>query len=284
MGRKGFTLTELLVVIAILAIMVTIAVPVLSSVTEKAGLTADRTTADEIELSIDTWMHTDYNDETFYRTNLFTSASTGEATTSRIGGQTEQVYSYSFAGTDQLPGVELSDESQIRHSVITAIKATSGTKLIIKNGEQFVEAPKAGAQYGFKYYYKIGRVNVERVDSTTSALGNDEVYRYYVWLDRTGGNIGGTVTAKQYKNTAVLNVPADTLCYFTFDFGSRNISTLRVVVEQEEAQSYSFDGVSETPIMFGKGTYNFYCYQNGELVATAMGIETLTNMTNVILR
>ena len=127
-------------------------------------------------------------------------------------------------------------------------------------------------------------MNVERVDSTTSALGNDEVYRYYVWLDRTGGNIGGTVTAKQYKNTAVLNVPADTLCYFTFDFGSRNISTLRVVVEQEEAQSYSFDGVSETPIMFGKGTYNFYCYQNGELVATAMGIETLTNMTNVILR
>ena len=76
MKRKGFTLTELLIVIAILAITVTVAVPVLSSVTEKAGLTADRTIADEIELSIDMWMHTDYNDETFYRTNLFTSAST----------------------------------------------------------------------------------------------------------------------------------------------------------------------------------------------------------------
>lgn len=284
MRRKGFTLTELLVVIAILAIMVTIAAPILSSVTEKAGLTADRTTADEIELSIDLWMHIDYNDKTFYRTNLFTSASTGEATTSRIGGQTEQAYSYFFAGTDQLPGAELSDESQIRHSVITAIKATSGIKLVIQNGEQFVEAPKAGAQYGFKYYYKIGRVNVERVDSITSALGNDEVYRYYVWLDRIGGNVGGTITAKQYKNTAVLDVLADTLYYFTFDFGSRNISTLRVVAEQEGAQSYSFDGVSETPIMFGKGTYNFYCYQNGELVAIALGVETLNNMTNVILR
>ena len=72
-------MTELLVVLAIMALMALISVPVISSLTEKAGLTADRTRAEEIELSIDLWMHTDYQDENFFRTNLYNSSSTGEA-------------------------------------------------------------------------------------------------------------------------------------------------------------------------------------------------------------
>lgn len=264
--------------------MAVIAVPVISSVTEKAGLTADRTTADEIELSIDLWMHTDYRDENFFRTNLFTSFSTGEAATGKIGGKTEQMYSYYFAGTDQLPGVELSDEIQIRHSVITAIKATSGMKLIIKDGEQFVEPPEDGAQYGFKYYYKIGRVNVERIDADSSALGTDEVYKYFVWLDRTGGNVGGTRTLKKYNFEPEPAVEREVLYQFNFDFGSRSLSTLRVIIEQVGEQSYTFNGVIMTPPIFGYGTYNMYCYQNGVLVSSAIGIKPTGYITNVNLR
>ena len=60
MSKKGYTLTELLVVIAILAISVTVAVPVISSITGKAGMSADNVTAQSVEASIDSWMNTDY--------------------------------------------------------------------------------------------------------------------------------------------------------------------------------------------------------------------------------
>ena len=72
-------------------------------------------------------------------------------------------------------------------------------KIITRGAEQFIEPPKAGAQYGFKYYYKIGRVNVEHIDATQSELGPDDVYKYYVWLDRTGGNICASTGIKNNK-------------------------------------------------------------------------------------
>ncbi len=82
--KKGFTLVELLVCIAVIALMVAVAVPTFSSITNKAGKTVDDVTAESVETSIDSWMQTKYEDDNFYRTNLFTSASTGEATASRI--------------------------------------------------------------------------------------------------------------------------------------------------------------------------------------------------------
>ena len=271
--KKGFTLVEMLVVIAILAIIAAIAVPMVSSVGSKAGKSADSIKAQSVETAIDSWMDTDYADENFYRTNLFTSASVGEATASRIGGKTEQMYSYYFAGTGQLPGVELLDEAEIRHSVITAIKATSGMKILVRNGEQFIESPQTGSQYGFKYYYKIGRVNTELVDSTTSALGNDEVYRYYIWLDRTGGVIDTTTVPKSYKNSEYLYVASETLCKIVFDFRSHNIRDIRIVIEQEGMLSYTFNAVDETPAMFKPGIYNIYFYENGDLVSSVLGVD-----------
>ena len=267
MSKKGYTLTELLVVIAILAISVTVAVPVISSITGKAGMSADNVTAQSIEASIDSWMNTDYAEDTFYRTNLYTSASTEPAARTRIGGYTEQLYSYNFAGTMQLPGVELTDESEIRHSVICAIKATSHMKIDERGGEQFIEPPEAGAQYGFKYYYKIGRVNVERTDSATSALGNDEVYRYYVWLDRQGGSIDPTTVPKQCKNTESLSVLTESLCSFVFDYSGRNRADFRITVMQEGMLSYTFDAVNETPRMFKPGIYTVIFYENGDELA-----------------
>ncbi len=271
--KKGFTLVEMLVVVAILAIIAAIAVPMVSSIGGKAGKSADAVTAQSVETAIDAWMDTDYADDNFYRTNLFTSASTGEATTSRIGGRTEQMYSYNFAGTGQLPGVELTNESEIRHSVITAIKATSGMKILVKNGEQFIECPQTSSQYGFKYYYKIGRVNVEPIDATTSALGNDEVYRYYVWLDRTGGVIDSTTVPKSFKNSEYLYVASETLCKIVFEYGSYNRREIRIVVEQEGMLSYTFDAVDETPAIFKPGNYNIYFYENGDLVKSVLGVE-----------
>ena len=267
MSKKGYTLTELLVVIAILAISVTVAVPVISSITGKAGMSADNVTAQSVEASIDSWMNTDYAEDTFYRTNLYTSASTEPAARTRIGGYTEQLYSYNFAGTKQLPGVELTDESEIRHSVICAIKATSHMKIDERGGEQFIEAPEAGAQYGFKYYYKIGRVNVERTDSATSALGNAEVYRYYVWLDRQGGSIDSTTVPKQYKNTENLSVLTESLCSLVFDYSGRNSADFRITVMQEGRLSYTFDAVNETPRMFKPGIYTVIFYENGDELA-----------------
>ena len=271
--KKGFTLVEMLVVIAILAIIAAIAVPMVSSVGSKAGKSADSVKAQSVETAIDSWMDTDYSDENFYRTNLFTSASVGEATASRIGGRTEQMYSYYFAGTGQLPGVELLDEAEIRHSVITAIKATSGMKILVRNGEQFIESPQTGSQYGFKYYYKIGRVNTERVDATTSALGNDEVYRYYIWLDRSGGVIDATTVPKSFKNSEYLYVASETLCKIVFDFGSHDRRHIRIVIEQEGMLSYTFDAVDETPIMFKSGVYNIYFYENGDMISSVLGVD-----------
>jgi len=271
--KKGFTLVEMLVVVAILAIIAAIAVPMVSSIGSKAGKSADSIKAQSVETAIDAWMDTDYSDENFYRTNLFTSASVGEATASRIGGRTEQMYSYYFAGTGQLPGVELVNEAEIRHSVITAIKATSGMKILVRNGEQFIESPQTGSQYGFKYYYKIGRVNAELVDATTSALGNDEVYRYYIWLDRTGGVIDSTTVPKSYKNSEYLYVASETLCKIVFDFGGRDSRNIRIIIEQEGMLRYTFDAVDETPAMFKPGIYNIYFYENGDFVSSVIGVD-----------
>ena len=271
--KKGFTLVEMLVVVAILAIIVAIAIPMVSSIGNKAGKSADSIKAQSVETAIDAWMDTDYSDENFYRTNLFTSASVGEATASRIGGRTEQMYSYYFAGTGQLPGVELVNEAEIRHSVITAIKATSGMKILVRNGEQFIESPQTGSQYGFKYYYKIGRVNAELVDATTSALGNDEVYRYYIWLDRTGGVIDSTTVPKSYKNSEYLYVASETLCKIVFDFGGRDSRNIRIIIEQEGMLRYTFDAVDETPAMFKPGIYNIYFYENGDFVGSVIGVD-----------
>jgi len=271
--KKGFTLVEMLVVVAILAIIVAIAIPMVSSIGNKAGKSADSIKAQSVETAIDAWMDTDYSDENFYRTNLFTSASVGEATASRIGGRTEQMYSYYFAGTGQLPGVELVNEAEIRHSVITAIKATSGINILVRNGEQFIESPQTGSQYGFKYYYKIGRVNAELVDATTSALGNDEVYRYYIWLDRTGGVIDSTTVPKSYKNSEYLYVASETLCKIVFDFGGRDSRNIRIIIEQEGMLRYTFDAVDETPAMFKPGIYNIYFYENGDFVSSVIGVD-----------
>ncbi len=270
MRKKGFTLTELLVVMAILAIAVSIGVPVISSISGKAGLEADRITAKSIETSIDFWISTDYADDSFRRNNLFTSASTGEATQGRIGGHTEQMYSYYFAGTEQLPGTELQNEAEIRHSVITAIKATADTKLDIRSGEQFIKPPQSGTQYGFKYYYKIGRVTVERIDSTESALGDDEVYKYYVWLDQEGSNISANVEPKRAKGNPYLSVTDETLCAFRFDFGSRDISKIRVEIETG-GQAYTMFSISQTPAMFKPGIYDIRVYYDGSLVKSIAG-------------
>lgn len=262
--KKGFTLTELLVVIAILAVMAVVAVPVISSITLKSGLAADSATAQSVEMCIDMWWNTDYYDETFNRTNLYNSYSTAQASVGKIGGCSEQIYSYYYAGTKQLPGTELKIEEQIRHSVITAIKATSNMKIVSEAGEQFIEPPKAGAQYGFKYYYKIGRVNAERTDSTVSTLGNDEVYRYYVWLDQPGGNISQTTELKNKRDSDYLYVANSPLYAFEFNFGTRALQNIRVEIEGD-GQSYTFTGSTMTPAMFGPGTYRVKVYDSGRL-------------------
>ena len=282
MKKRGFTLTELLVVMAILAITVSIGVPVISSISRKAGLEADRVTAASIETSIDFWISTDYADDSFQRNNLFTSASTGEATQGRIGGYTEQLYSYYFAGTEQLPGTELQNEAEIRHSIITAIKATADTKFDIRSGEQYIKPPQSGTQYGFKYYYKIGRVTIERIDSTESSLGDDEVYKYYVWLDREGGNISATTEPKRVKGNPYLYVTDETLCAFRFDFGSRDISKMRVEIETG-GQAYTMFSISQTPAMFKPGIYDIRIYYDGSLEKSIAGYSLVGGSESLVV-
>lgn len=174
--------------------------------------------------------------------------------------------------------MEETREAAIRHSVITALKSVSSMKIVVRDGEQFIESPKAGAQYGYKYYYKIGRVNTERLDSTESALGNDEVYRYYVWLDRTGGVVGGTTTPKQSKDTNSFYVALDSLTGFEFGFGARDVSKIMTVIELDGKQSYTVCGATKTPRIFGKGTYTLSFYYDGSLFKSVTAEITAAGM------
>lgn len=273
MEKKGFTLTELLIAMAVVAIMTSIAVPSVLSVSRKAGLSSDRTQAEAIEMSIYEWMKTDYYDDTFYSGNMYSSANSGVIGNARLGTRTEQMYSYEFAGTEQLPGVEFTDEQQIRHAAIVAIKSASSIKVVIKNYEQFTDSPKAASDYGFKYYYKIGIVNPEKVDSGESALGTDEVYRYYVWLDRPGGNIDSSAIPKRLKNQENYISTSERMYSFRFNFGSRNIATLKVEISQQEEMCCSFDAVTVTSAIFKPGIYDIRLYQNGDLCAELQGVN-----------
>ena len=116
-------------------------------------------------------------------------------------------------------------------------------------------------------------MNAELVDSTTSALGNDEVYRYYIWLDRTGGVIDSTTVPKSYKNSEYLYVASETLCKIAFDFGGRDSRNIRIIIEQEGMLRYTFDAVDETPAMFKPGIYNIYFYENGDFVSSVIGVD-----------
>lgn len=281
MKKRGFTLTEIMVALAIVAIMSAIAVPTISSISRKAGLSADSTTAESLETSIYEWMSTDYFDDTFYSGNLYTSVNAGAIGNARIGGRTEQLYSYDFAGTDQLPGTELTDVEQIRHATIVALKSTSNIRIIIKDNEQFIEGPKTASDYGFKYYYKIGRVNAEKVDATESALGNDAVYQYYVWLDRPGGNADSNTIPKNLKNEMNYISLGESFYSFSFDFGSRNISNLKVEISQAGKTSFTFEATAQTPAMFKPDVYDIRLYQNGDLVSEKLGV-TLSSSASVI--
>ena len=208
---------------------------------------------------------------------MYTSANSGVIGNARLGTRTEQLYSYEFAGTNQLPGVEFTDEHQIRHAAIVAIKSTSSIKVVIKNNEQFIESPKTASDYGFKYYYKIGRVNPEKIDSTQSALGSDAVYQYYVWLDQPGGNIDSTATPKRLKNQENYISTSETMYKFLFNYGSRNINNLKVEISQQGMMSYSFDAVVETPAIFKPDVYDVRLYQNGDLCVELIGVNISGN-------
>ena len=264
MKKKGFTLTELLIVMAIVAILASIAVPSISSISKKSRLTADKATAEAIEMSIYEWMSTDYYADTFYSGNMYTSITSGVIGNARLDGRTEQMYSYEFAGTNQLPGVEFADEEQIRHAAIVAIKSSSSMKIEISENEQFIEAPKTAADYGYKYYYKIGRVSPECVDTVESALGSDEVYKYYVWLDRKGGNIDSSTTPKRLKHQENYVSVSEDMYSFVFDFGSRDINELKVEI-YHQGMFYFFDAINETPPIFKPGIYDIRLYQNGDI-------------------
>ena len=90
--KKGFTLVELLTVIGILAVMLAIAVPVVSNIQDKSELSADAVFAEEIETAVYDWMSLDYSSENFQRSNLLTSRYSGPVRELYINGYSEQTY------------------------------------------------------------------------------------------------------------------------------------------------------------------------------------------------
>ena len=60
---------------------------------------------------------------------------------------------------------------------------------------------------------------------------------------------------------------------FSFDYGSRNINTLKVEISQQGIMCYSFDAVSETPAIFKPGVYDIRLYQNGDVCVELTGVN-----------
>lgn len=175
MNKKGFTLVELIAVLAILCILTLIITPMVSGYIYDSNLNADKAVASDMQNSISTWMNLD-------RTEMRVESYTHLSNTEMIGGVSEVQYYNKYMGTQQLPGTEFTNETDIRKAVLSSMRSILGNSLVV-NSDWTIESPKASSLLSYRYYYRTGIVKV--VDFTQTEE-EDELDGYYITLDRIG--------------------------------------------------------------------------------------------------
>jgi len=261
-NKKGYTLIELLVVIGIIAVLASISVPVISGIVQKAKLNADNSRAQGYETAISLWKSEIPSDQTVYYSNL--------SSTHLIGTKNQSAYTNAYMGTRQLPGIEFVDERQIRHATIAAIESLSLENINpTPAGDFYLEHPETSG-YGYKYYYRAGKISVEKVDSTHT-ISNDEAYKYWIWLDNqpTAPVSICTTPITKYEKIQGATSSSVTSPAFCFSFSipsTDDINKCVFTIENEEC-SYTLSGKPKTAQIFITGTYTIKFYYAGELKA-----------------
>lgn len=260
-SKKGYTLIELLIVIGIIAVLLSIAVPVISGVISTSRLKLDKDVAQSYQTAISLWTSEQPTDQIAYFDNLNTSNNVGSF-------HNELSYTNAYMGTQQLPGVEFTNANDIRNAVLTAIKSLTKDKIETHNVDDLYLHHPQSVGYGYKYYYRVGIVSVERTDSLTNSYTGTG-YEYFIWLDynpTSPQQISSDTIMKFEKIIGATDssVPKPT---FSFSFSIENgesVSKCVYTIENEHC-SYTLSGKNLSPQVFTEGIYNIKYYYQGEL-------------------
>ena len=202
--NKGFTLTELLIVIAILAVIATIAVPVVSGLMKKG-----KDTSEDVNSALYTSIMQKYATEEVGASTLYPRLTT-------TGVNSEYSVFSAKAGQGVFPGFNIiagADDSDvvsgIRREAVIAIKAFSDTAV----SDEYFIPPPSDSDYEYVYYYLTGQVKKEKRDDLVYADASDyltgeiNVSEYWVYLSRDGGSgaaLGGVSDGSGYMFIQVL--------------------------------------------------------------------------------
>ena len=279
-SQQGFTLTELLIVIAILAVLVAVAIPVISGLMKKGNDTSEDVNA-------------------AYFTSIMQKFAVEEVDTAphyprltTTGADAEYDIFSSKAGNGTFPGYNIIATSsnaevlsEIRKEAVIAIKAFGDTAV---SDDYFIQPP-ADSEYEYVYYYLTGDVKkAKRSDMTTASAddfinGSINVEDYWVYLSREGGSgaaLGGVNGDEGFLFVQVLQFGTSQPLIganVTVTAGSK---TFRATTQDGQKGYVGFTGVPKGAVNISvsyPGAVSFpnasYYSKSGEVVISGNGYE-----------